>query len=81
MFGDAETIVRDAEVMAVVRARRSGAAPRVGDTLDYTIDSLTGRKSGFGIRKSTLLKPYRFAVEPWHLEEADRLGMKLRTVL
>jgi len=63
-----EEIIRHSEVMAVVRALRSGQPPRLGTTVDYFIEAPSG--SGCVSPKT---KPYRVAVEQWHLDAARQM--------
>jgi len=59
----AET-VRSAEIRAVARALREGARPALGQTVDYTIEPQP-------VTPSKRHRPYRVAVEQWHLDEAE----------
>jgi hypothetical protein len=69
-----ESTIRRSEVMAVVRALRSEHAPRLGDTLDYFIEvPVPGESSGPFVKARS--KPYRFAVEQWHLDAARVLAL------
>lgn len=70
-----ERVIRRSEVMAVVRALRSNAVPRVGDTLDYSIEAPASDQRGcaFAEPRTKRAKPYRFAIEQWHLEAARSL--------
>jgi hypothetical protein len=73
---EVETIVRNSEVEAVARALRSGNPPRVGQIIDYVIESPQGHEFGraaFGGSSVKREKPYRVAVEPWHLDAAWRM--------
>jgi hypothetical protein len=58
-------MIKQSEVAAVVRALRNGSAPRIGQIVDY--DILSARPSEKPSR------PYRVAVEQWHLDEARRM--------
>jgi hypothetical protein len=58
-------LIKKSEVAAVVLALRSGSAPRIGQLVDYEI--LSARPSEKPSR------PYRVAVEQWHLDEAQRM--------
>jgi hypothetical protein len=69
--GKTERIIRNSEMMAVVRAIRSGTAPRIGDSLDYFIEVPAAReRRPFARPQSKAPKPYRFKVEQWHLDAA-----------
>ena len=66
-----ERIIRHSEVMAVVRAMRSGTAPRLGDSLDYFIEVPAAlERRAFARPQNKTPKPYRFKVEQWHLDAA-----------
>ena len=66
-----EEVIRQSEVMAVVREVRSGRPPRLGASVDYFIEAPGERPCGpAGIKKA---KPYRVAVEQWHLDAAQRI--------
>jgi hypothetical protein len=58
-------MIKQSEVAAVVRVLRSGSAPRIGQVVDYEI--LNARLAEKPSR------PYRVAVEQWHLDEARRM--------
>ncbi len=60
-----ERIVRESEIEAVVRALRTGKTPRIGEMLDYEIERVN--------QKSNRCRPYRVAVEQWHLDAARRI--------
>ena len=63
-LAEVERVVRRSEVLAVVRVLRSDRTPRIGDALDYFLEA--GPKNHAG-------KPYRFAVERWHLDAAAQM--------
>ena len=66
-----EDIIRHSEVMAVVRALRSGRIPRIGETLDYFIEVPPALERRAVPRpQSKAPRPYRFEVEQWHLDLA-----------
>jgi hypothetical protein len=66
-----ERIIRNSEMMAVVRAIRSGTAPRLGDSLDYFIEVPAAlERRAFARPQNKAPKPYRFKVEQWHLDAA-----------
>ncbi len=67
-FSQVEEIIRHSEVMAVVRALRSGQAPRLGTTVDYVIEAPSSEAS-----LTAKTKPYRVTVEQWHLDAARRM--------
>jgi hypothetical protein len=68
---ETERIIRHSEVMAVVRAIRSGTAPRLGDSLDYLIEVPAAlERRAFARPRNKAPKPYRFQVEQWHLDAA-----------
>ena len=68
---ETERIIRHSEVMAVVRAIRSGTAPRIGDSLDYFIEVPAAlERRAFARPQNKAPKPYRFKVEQWHLDSA-----------
>ena len=68
---ETERIIRHSETMAVVRAIRSGTAPRVGDSLDYFIEVPAAvERRAFARPQNKAPKPYRFKVEQWHLDAA-----------
>jgi hypothetical protein len=69
--GETERIIRNSEMMAVVRAIRSGMAPRLGDSLDYFIEVPAAlERRAFARPQNKAPKPYRFKVEQWHLDAA-----------
>jgi hypothetical protein len=72
--GEVEKTIRRSEVEAVVRALRAGNPPRLGQVIDYTIDPQGGHAAALRALGSRLSgkrhKPYRLAVEQWHLEAA-----------
>ena len=69
--GKTERIIRNSEMMAVVRAIRSGTAPRIGDSLDYFIEvPAAHERRAFARPQNKAPKPYRFKVEQWHLDAA-----------
>jgi hypothetical protein len=75
--GEVEKTIRQSEVEAVARALRAGNPPRLGQMIDYTIEPLGGhaatlRALGAGL-SGKRNKPYRLAVEQWHLEAANRV--------
>jgi hypothetical protein len=66
-----ERIIRHSEVMALVRAIRSGTAPRIGDSIDYFIEVPAAlERRAFARPQSKAQRPYRFQVEQWHLDAA-----------
>jgi hypothetical protein len=68
---ETERIIRHSEVMAVVRAIRSGNAPRIGDSLDYFIEVPAAlERRAFARPQNKAPKPYRFKVEQCHLDAA-----------
>jgi hypothetical protein len=68
---ETERIIRNSEMMAVVRAIRSGTAPRLGDSLDYFIEVPAAlERRDFARPQNKAPKPYRFKVEQWHLDAA-----------
>lgn len=70
-------IVRWSQVNAVVRAIRHGRRPRVGEVLDHTLefpDHHPNARSARDWAHSRRHDVYQFEVEPWQLEEADRLA-------
>ena len=73
---EVEKIVRLSEVRAVVNALKAGERPCVGQLIDYFIeppgsgpDSLIQQRGFFAKRE----KPYRVAVEQWHLDAAHQM--------
>lgn len=73
---EVENIVRSSEVKAVVRAMRSGNRSRIGQTINYEIEAPShaagpfAPRWGLGLRRE---RPYQFAIEQWHLDEAERM--------
>jgi hypothetical protein len=68
---ETERIIRNSEMMTVVRAIRSGTAPRLGDSLDYFIEVPASlERRAFARPQNKPPKPYRFKVEQWHLDAA-----------
>ena len=68
---ETERIIRLSEVMAVVRAIRSGAAPHLRDSLDYFIEVPAAlERRAFARPQNKAQRPYRFQVEQWHLDAA-----------
>ena len=66
-----ERIIRHSEVMALVRAIRSGAAPRIGASVDYFIEVPAAlERRALARPQNKAQKPYRFEVEQWHLDAA-----------
>jgi hypothetical protein len=66
-----EHIIRHSEVMALVRAIRSGTAPRLGDGVDYFIEVPAAlERRAFARPQNKAQRPYRFQVEQWHLDAA-----------
>jgi hypothetical protein len=73
---EAERIIRHSETMAVVRAMRSGTAPRIGDSLDYFIEVPAAlERRAFARPQSKAPKPYRFKIEQWHLDAAQNCSI------
>ena len=72
---EVEQVIRRSEVMAVVQALRADHRPRIGDTLDYSIEvpASDERRGAFVGPQNEAGKPYRFAVEQWHLDAAGLL--------
>jgi hypothetical protein len=70
MVNEVQSVVRNSEVLAVVRVMRSGRTPIIGDSLDYFIEIPSDGSAGF---QAKARKPYRFEVEQWHLDAASRL--------
>ena len=73
---EVEKIVRLSEVRAVANALKAGERPCAGQLIDYFIeppgselDSLIQQRGYFTKRE----KPYRVAVEQWHLDEAYQM--------
>ena len=64
---EVEKVIQLSEVKAVARAIRSGRRPRLGETIDYYVPQEPFAGSG------RCGKPYRVAVEQWHLDAAERL--------
>ena len=64
---EVERVIQSSEVQAVARAIRTGRAPRLGETIEYDLPQEPFGCSG---RRG---KPYRVAVEQWHLEAAEKL--------
>ena len=59
-----ERILRHSEVMALVRAIRSGTAPRIGDSIDYFIEVPAAlERRALARPQNKAQKPYRFEVE------------------
>lgn len=75
MSSEVERVIRRSEVLAVVRALRSGHTPRIGDPLDYFIGVYASeeRSGAFAGPRNKANKPYRFALEQWHLDEARQV--------
>ena len=75
LSAEVERVVRRSEVIAVVRALRSNGRPRIGDTLDYSIEALEPNQcsGAFAAPRTKPGRPYRFAVEQWHLDAARSL--------
>ena len=64
----AETI-RTAEVRAVALVLRSGNAPCLGQSVDYTLEPLP-------LTPTRRSRPYRVTVEQWHLDDAEQMLRK-----
>ena len=74
--GEVEQVIRWSEVKAVAEALRAGNRPRIGQVIDYVIepppyasDRFTMLRGSSGKRE----KPYRVAIEQWHLDAAERM--------
>jgi hypothetical protein len=71
VHAEVERVIWRSEVTAVVNAMRSDRSLRIGTPLDYTIEAaLSGDPRG----RQNKLRPYRFAVEQWHLDAATAPG-------
>ena len=74
--GEVEKVIRWSEVKAVACALRSGNRPRVGQVIDYVIEPPPSASDCFTLLRGSSVKrekPYRVAVEQWHLDAADRM--------
>ena len=66
-----ERIIRHSEVMALVRAIRSGTVPRIGYSVDYFLEVPAAlERRALARPQNKAQKPYRFEVEQWHLDAA-----------
>jgi len=63
---DVAQVVRSAEIRAVAHILQSGQRPTLGQYVDYAIDSIPLTP----VKRS---RPYRVAVEQWHIDAAERL--------
>jgi len=70
MSSEIERQIRRMEVLAVVRALRSGRTPHIGEGFEYFIDYPSKEHPGAFAHPRKTLKPYRFEMEQWHLDAA-----------
>lgn len=68
-----EHIVHTSEILAVARALQSGGDPRVGENIDYYLEPEASGLVTVGTRASKHGKPYRTAIEQWHLDAARQM--------
>jgi hypothetical protein len=67
-------VLRSSEVRAVAQRILSGDPVRIGQIVDYAIVPPPAVAGAMGLQRgSARSKPYRVAVEQWHLEEAERM--------
>ena len=67
-------VLRSSEVRAVAQRIVSGDPVRIGQIVDYLIVPPPAVAGVMGFQRgSARPKPYRVAVEQWHLEEAERM--------
>ena len=71
-----EHIVRTSEILAVARALESGAGPRVGQSIDYYIEPEASGLVTVGSSAAKRGRPYRTAIEQWHLDAARQMLRK-----
>jgi purine nucleoside phosphorylase len=72
-------VLRLSEVRAVAQRILSGKPVHIGQIVDYTIVPPPVGGGTMGLHQgSARPKPYRVAVEPWHLEEAERMLNEIR---
>ena len=72
-------VLRLSEVRAVAQRILSGDPVRIGQIVDYAIVPPPAVAGVMGLQRgSARPKPYRVAVEPWHLEEAERILKETR---
>jgi len=65
-----EHIIHTSEILAVVRALQSGDRPRVGQSIDYYIEPEACGLVTVGPGSAKQGKPYRTAIEQWHMDAA-----------
>ncbi len=70
-----EQVIRSSEVRAVAKLIGSGKLVRLGQVVDYFIelDFETPPNNYAGLTLHRKRSSYRVAVEPWHLEAAERM--------
>jgi purine nucleoside phosphorylase len=69
-----EEVIRLSEARAVADLMRAGDLVRLGQYVDYFVEpSEPARGVVRPARHSALEKPYRVAVEQWHLDAAERM--------
>lgn len=73
-----EHIVHTSEILAVACALQSGDTPRVGQSIDYYIEPEASGLVTVGSRSTKQGKPYRTAIEQWHLDAAQQMLKKSR---
>jgi len=74
--GEVEKVIRRSEVKAVAQALRVGNRPRVGQVIDYVIEPPPHASDRFTMLRGSSVKrekPYRVAIEQWHLDAAERM--------
>jgi|ERR1043166_595328 hypothetical protein len=73
--GEVEQVIRWSEVKAVAEALRAGNRPRVGLVIDYVNEPPYASDRFTMLRGSSVKreKPYRVAIEQWHLDAAERM--------
>ena len=74
-----EETIRGSEVQAVANLIRAGGSVRLGQVIDYRIDSPAQPETL--ARNRTCSKPYRVTVEQWHLDAAEALLRSARSDL
>ena len=72
-----EHIVHTSEILAVARALQSGDTVRVGQNIDYYLDPEASGLVSVGSKISKHGKPYRTAIEQWHLDAAYQMLKRL----
>jgi len=73
---EVEKVIRLSEVKAVAHALRAGNRPRLGQVIDYVIEPPPNGSDRFTLLRGSPGKrerPYRVAVEQWHLDAAERM--------